>query len=208
MLRIGRLATLSLLPLLLFAAGCAFTDAKVNVGYTEALASRGPLSTVPARQVEIGPIEDKRPETDKIGYKRNGFNQKTAKIETEKPVAEIVREALAAELTKNGHQIVSAPYDVHMSVEIAEFWFEMSIGFFTVDFVGTTSVVLKAQDPKTGIILLDQTYRGYHKETAAGGLEGTWGYVMNRALQQMMRDIAADFALVRALGKKPVSDAK
>ena len=186
-----------LVPVLL--SGCAFTDAKVKVGYAEAGASRGPLSTVASRRVEVGTFADKRPETDRIGYKRNGFNQKTAKIESQKPVPEIIREALAAELAKNDHRPGASDPELVFSGEIAEFWFDMSVGFATIDFVGTTSIALNVRDAKTGTVVLSRTYRGYHKETAMGGLEGTWEHVMNTALAAMMREIGTDMRLVQAL---------
>ena len=181
----------------LAAGGCAFTDATIKVAYAEP--SRGALGAVPPRRVELGPIQDKRPETDKIGYKRNGFNQKTAKIQTTKPVPEIVREALAAELTKNGHVVGGPDSELVLSADITEFWLDISVGMFTLDFVGATGLELRVT-PRAGEgAPVARQYRGYHKETAMGGLEGTWEHVMNTALQHMMRELATDVRLAQAL---------
>ncbi len=185
----------------LFMGGCAFTDAKINVGYSEALASRGPLATVSPQAIEIAAVTDKRPETDKIGYKRNGFNRKTAKIETEKPVPEIIRDALALELKQNGHQIGGTPATLRLSADIMEFWLDINMGYWTIDFVGAASLAVKVINTKDETALMERTYRGYYKTTAMGGLEGTWEHVMNTALQEMMRDIGTDVALTEAFKK-------
>jgi uncharacterized lipoprotein YajG len=178
-------------------SGCAFTDATIKVAYREP--SPGALATVPPRRVEIGPIQDKRPETDKVGYKRNGFNQKTAKIQTAKPVPEIVREALAAELAKNGHVVGGPDSDFVLSADVTEFWLDISVGMFTMDFVGATGVELRVSPRAAAGAPVTRQYRGYHKETAMGGLEGTWEHVMNTALQHMMREMATDVRLAQAL---------
>lgn len=88
------LITLSLI--LFFGGGCAFTQANLDVAYNLEKAKKGPMSSLKPLNIEIEAFVDKRPETDKIGYKRNGFGQKTAKIVTKKPVPQIVREAFLA----------------------------------------------------------------------------------------------------------------
>ena len=194
----SRLALVLLVVGALAAGGCAFTDATIKVAYAEP--SRGALGAVPPRRVEIAPVQDKRPETDKIGYKRNGFNQKTAKIQTTKPVPEIVRDALAAELVKNGHAVGGADSELVLSADVTEFWLDISVGMWTVDFVGATGVSLRLR-PRAADAAVEvaRQYRGYHKESAMGGLEGTWEHVMNTALQHMMREMATDVRLAQAL---------
>jgi hypothetical protein len=152
--------------------------------------------------VAIDAIEDQRPEIDKIGYKRNGFNQKTAKIQTDKPVPEIVREALTIELAKNGHIVGGAEDNLALSGRVEEFWLDISMGIFTIDYVATTRLALTLVDRKSGQTLHSRTYRGYHKETAMGGLEGTWEQVTRNALQQMMREIGTDQRLAQALRRQ------
>lgn len=182
--------------------GCAFTTATLNVGYTAADASRGPLSGVEATRVEIGPFVDKRPETTKIGYKRNGFGQKTADIVTTKPVPDIIREALAAEFRKNGHEVAAAERDLVLSGEVTEFWFDYQMNFWTVEFFGTSAIVLNVADGRTGATLLTRTYQGHYTEKSMGGLDATWERVMNEALQRMVREVGSDARLVQVLKKE------
>lgn len=95
-----QITLLCLIAFSLTVGGCAFTQANLNIVYDEAKASKGPLSNIAARQLMIGEFKDVRPERDKIGYKRNGYGMKTADIVTQKPVTEIVREAVTAEFSK------------------------------------------------------------------------------------------------------------
>lgn len=185
--------------------GCAFTQATLNVGYLEA--SRGPLASVESRRVEIGPFEDKRLERDKIGWKKNGFGQKTAHIVSSRPVPEIVRDALAVEFMKNGHNVGGAPGDVMLSGEIKTFWFDYQINFWTVDFMGTVEVALSVADGEDGAPLLKRTYQGHYTEKSMGGLEGTWERVMNVALERMVRELSTDSKLLQVLKRERIGSA-
>ena len=179
--------------------GCAFTQATLNVGYTEAMASRGPLSSIAPRRIDVGGFADKRPETNKIGYKRNGFGQKTADIVTSKPVPDIVKEALTAELKKNGHDVTTTERDLVLSGDITTFWFELQVNFATVEFFGTSAITLNVVDGRTGTTLLTRNYQGHYTEKSMGGLDATWERVMNEALQRMVREVSTDLQLIRVL---------
>lgn len=192
----------TVLPLSLALAalgGCAFTQATLNVGYTDAMASRGPLSSVAPRRIDVGAFADKRTETNKIGYKRNGFGQKTADITTSKPVPDIVKEALVAEFKKNGHEITSGERDLVLSGDVTTFWFELQMNFATVEFFGTSAITLNVVDGRTGSTLLTRTYQGHYTEKSMGGLDATWERVMNEALQRMVREVSTDLQLIRVL---------
>jgi hypothetical protein len=163
--------TTTLLAVALLPSGCAFTDATLKVRYDEALAVRGPLSSVEPRRVLIVPLADKRPEIDKIGWKKNGYGMKTAKIFSAKPVPEVVREALALELAKNGHRLASDP-QVKLTGDVTEFWFDYQVGMFTIEFVGTVGMTLNVVDGQTGEAMYSGAYQGNYNEKSLGGLEG------------------------------------
>lgn len=188
-----------LLVVLATLGGCAFTQATLNVGYTEAMANRGPLSSIAPRRIDVGAFADKRPETNKIGYKRNGFGQKTADIVTAKPVPDIVKEALIAEFKKNGHDVTTAERDLVLAGDITTFWFELQVNFATIEFFGTSAITLNVVDGRTGTTLLTRNYQGHYTEKSLGGLDATWERVMNEALQRMVREVATDLQLIRVL---------
>jgi uncharacterized lipoprotein YajG len=195
----SRLVILVPLSALLLLGGCAFTKATLNVGYTDANATRGPLSSVAPRRVEVGPFADTRPETERIGYKRNMYGSKTADIVTAKPVPDIVKDALVAEFRKNGHEVAAAERDLVISGDVTTFWFDFQVNFWTVEFFGTSAVTLNVIDGKTGATLLTRSYQGHYTEKSGGGLDETWERVMNEALQRMVREISTDLQLIRVL---------
>jgi len=182
----------------MYLSGCAFTQAKLNVGYDEAKASKGPLSAVRPLRVAVGEFKDIRPEQDKIGYKRNGFGVKTANIVTTKPVPEIIREAFVAELSKNGHGIATDKKDIALSGEITTFWFDYQMNFWTIEFMGTVAVNLTLTDGKTGSALFSRQYQGHYNEKSMGGWTGTWQQVMNTAVERMMEEVSTDPKLLEA----------
>ncbi len=185
-------------------AGCVLTDAALEIGYTAAQASRGPLATIPPTRVEIGTIEDRRPERDKIGYKRHGFSDqwKTAKMTTKKAVPEIVREALAIELTKNGHTLGGIDDDLVISGEVTEFWCDIRPGVYAWEFVASTKLDLTLLDRKAGSTLYRRMYRGYSRDTVVhAALASAWERVMNKALEEMMREIGTDVSLAQAVSR-------
>jgi uncharacterized lipoprotein YajG len=182
------------------AGGCAFTPANLNVGYDSAKAKAGPLSSVKALKFEVGDLADKRPQTDKIGYIRNGFGTKTANVSTTRPVPVIVREAIVAALKKNGHTVVTgSEKDIAISGSVEAFWFESQVNFWTVEFMGTIDINLVVQDGRTGQVLLSKRYSGHHNTALMSGYHKEMADVMNYALENLIIQISGDTKLVDAL---------
>jgi len=193
---------------LLVFSGCAFTQAKLDVAYQEATARKGPLALAASRDVEIGTFTDTRTETDKIGYKKNGFGQKAATIVTKRPVPDIVRNAVVTELKLNGHNPGrSGSSSLVLEGDVTTFWFDLQSNLFTVDFLGTVAMELRLRDPETGRLLLARTYQGHYAEKSRGGLDGTWERVMNVALERMIREMSTDRRLLEALRTGPPTEA-
>jgi Uncharacterized lipoprotein len=184
---------------ILIVGGCAFTQGNLNVRYADDNTRKGPLSSVKPLNFEVGEFVDKRPETDKIGYKRNGFGTKTASIVTTQPVPQIVQEAMVTEFRKNGHLTTSNNKDLLLSGTITSFWFDYQVNFTTVEFMGTVSVDLDVTNGKTGSVMLTRAYQGHYNEKSLGGLEATWERIMNVALERMVQQMSTDNKLVQAL---------
>ena len=178
--------------------GCAFTTATLDVGLKPTDTGRGPLSSVPPATVRVADLVDKRPDTDRIGYKKNGFGSKTADVVTERPVPVIVRDAIATEFSANGHRI-GHDADLVVSGSVTTFWFELTPHFSTLEFSGTVAADLTVSDAKTGQALVTRSYQGNYTDKSMVGYEGTWQRVMNTALERMVRDIASDPRLLAAL---------
>jgi hypothetical protein len=194
-----RLMLLISIGFVILSSGCALTQGNLKVGYDVAKAKVGPLSSLKPLNMEIKDFADKREVRDKIGYKRNTFGQATASIVTTTPVQTIVRDAVATEFAKNGHKVVAADPDIVITGEIDSFWFDTQMNFATIEFMGTVGVTMTVTDPGTGETLYSGKSEGHYNEKSLGGLERTWERVMNTALENMIRQMGTDKAVVDCL---------
>ena len=195
----ARKATGLLSLLFLLSTGCALTQASLKVDYDPAKTPKSALSTAGRVTVSVAEFADKRPEKDKIGYKRNAFGNKMAPIGTIKPVPQIIREAIAGEFAKNGLAVDAPSSDGVLTGSIDSFWFDIQMNFWTIEFMGTVGVDVTLTDARTGVVRHTGRYEGHYNEKSLGGLEGTWERVMNTALENMIRDMSADRKLVESL---------
>lgn len=185
--------------LLLFASGCAFPPAKLKVKYDQARAKLGPLSSIKSLEIQVVPFEDKRLLPHTIGYQRNGFGMNMGDIITTRPVAELVREAIAITLEKNGHIVTNEKKNLKISGTIETFWFESQVNAFTLEFMGTIAVDLTLEDSQTNNSLFSRRYSGYHNAEFYMGHHKEMTQVMNSALENLTTQIATDTQLIEAL---------
>lgn len=183
----------------IFLSGCAFTNATLQVEYDEAHATKGPISRVKPLTFEMVEFTDSRKDKDRIGFKRNGFGQKTADITTEMSVTDIVEESLRTSLLHNGHEL-SELGTILVKGDVSEFWFDFDPNFWTIRFMGTVESRVEFTNTATGSIIYANDYRGYYEKETGGGLEKTWTEVMKLALENMIDSIVKDPALALALG--------
>ncbi len=192
------LKNLIIILALVVTSGCAFTDATLKVDYDESHATRGPIEKVEPLSFEVASFADKREDRVRIGYKRNGYGQKTADISTEKPVTAIVEDALKATIKHNGHGL-SDEGQVIVTGDVTEFWFDADPGFWTVRFMGTVESRIEFMDAATDASIYANDYRGYYEKETPGGLENTWTEVMELALENMIDSVVKDPELAKAL---------
>jgi len=177
--------------------GCGSSSTTVNVGYDESRIVRGPLSEVTARRVVIE-VTDRRTDPSIIGYKvKNGA--RAGVFVSSRPVREIVQEALAAELRRNGHLVVTVEADRVLRVNVREFWVDVGTvdGLWTANVSASASITLTVVNGQHRDTLLTRDYQGASTDVNAGSRD--WQRVMNAALEQMMREVAIDQTLVKAL---------
>jgi uncharacterized lipoprotein YajG len=192
---------LVLLGLLLAAGGCASASG-LDVGYPASGINRAMLASAPSRSVTIGPVTDRRRET------RIGIEPESKKdIVTRRPVTEIVRDALAAELGANGHTLAAHRADVVMAVDVEEFRLDTVKGYAATQYVGKVVIALVVSDP-TGRRVLERRYVGINRRQADADSESAPREVMDTALARVMHDLATDSDLVRALARVPTAFAR
>lgn len=134
-------------------------------------------------------MNDERQDKVRIGFKRNGYGMKTADIHSEKPVPEIVRDALQEMLRKNGHSIGGANEKVALKATVTNFWFDYKTGFWTVEFIGNTQIEVSLVNQQTNETVFNEKFEGYYSEKSGGGLNKTWQRVMNAALNDLIQKI-------------------
>ena len=193
--RAGALVVLLSLAALV-SSGCA-RPSGLDVRYPEAGANRAMLASVERRRVEIKPVTDGRVDTTRIGSKPD----KGGDLVTSRPVADIVHEALAVEIGKNGHAVVVSRSDVILAADVEEFWLDVVRGYTTTQYVGKVVIAVAVLDGRTGDGILTRRYVGVRRRQVDTVSDDAAREVMDAALARSIRDLATDPALVTAFGR-------
>lgn len=191
--RFARIASVLLSVLLPILTGCG--TAGLDVRYPEARVNRTVLASAPPRRVEIRPVEDRRMDTTRIGVKPKN----TGDIVTSRPVADLVREALVLELSKNGHSVVSNGRDVVMAAAVEDFRLDEVEGYASTRFVGRVVIALNMVDERSGEILLARRYVGIKRREVDTPSDDARRETMDAALARTMHDLATDPELAKVL---------
>lgn len=192
----GRLLSLLVILLAGLALGaCGTATSGLDVRYPEAGVHRSLLAASPPRRVEISPVADRRLDTARIGSRpRDG-----GAIVTSRPVTEIVGEALALEIRKNGHVVVSDRKDVILAGAVEEFRLDVVAGYSSTQYVGRVVIAVTLADGRSGDQLLSRRYVGISRRRIDEGSDKDWRDVMDVALARSMHDLATDPELAAAL---------
>jgi len=173
-------------------AGCA---TGLEVGYPESDANRALLASVPSRRVEMRTVTDRRIDTARVAVDRDGKDVVTAR-----PVGDILAEALAIELAKNGH-VVGAPGEVVLAADVEDVWLDMVRGHGRTQYVGKIVFTLTALDGRTGEQVMARRYIGTSRRRVEKPSDDAAREVLNAALARSIRDVATDPAMVAAFSR-------
>src|SRR5262249_60753813 len=150
-LRAGILTVVAIISLV----GCA-RSVSLDVGYPEAGVNRAMLASARPRRVEIRPVADRRAQTALIGVQPDGNKP----IVRRRPVADIGRDALAAEVRRNGHAVVTEAPDLVLVADVDEFWLDAVVGYSSAQYVGKVALTLTLIDGRSGEAVLTRRYVG------------------------------------------------
>jgi hypothetical protein len=188
----------SLGAVLVAAAGASGCASGLDVRYPEAGANPALLSSIAPRRVVIGPVTDRRLDKTRIGARPKSPDA----ILTQRPVEEIVREALVVEVARNGHTVVGDAGDVVIAADVEEFWLDAARRQSTTQYVGRVAIALIVVDTQTGTRVLTRRYVGIKRRQVASDEESAWREVMDAALARTIHDVATDPELVAALARQ------
>jgi uncharacterized lipoprotein YajG len=178
-------------------AGCA-RNQRLDVRYPEAGVNRALLASVPPQRVGISPVVDRRLDTSRIGSLPNDGRG----IVTRRPVSDIVRDALAVEVSRNGHAVLPDAQDVVLAAEVEEFWLDVVVGRSHAQYVGKVVLALAVVDGRNGETLFTRHYAGTKRREADADAKDVAREVMDAALARTLHDFATDPKVVAAFGRR------
>ncbi len=126
-------------------------DLKIKIerggDFVVALAPRSEQGAAPppspdARKIKIGVVEDRRADTRRIGERTAAFGVGMGEVHLNRPVATVLREALADDLLYAGYRIVEAGEDLRVQGAVSKFWVRTDTTALYWDIVGEMELSL------------------------------------------------------------------
>jgi uncharacterized lipoprotein YajG len=193
---------IALLLLMVF-AGC---QSALNIMYEPVADPENLLSSVSPAAVKLLAFEDRRDETDKSelvgGIKRSVYSR-IYDVKSDRPVSEVVRDAIKAELQKRGYSFTDANEDVSIGGEIRKFWIHTDVSSEDWDIIGEVSILLKVTDASDGSMKIFGPYKGKNEEKRYLEPDNiTMDRIIEAALADAIAKMGKDPDLASALRKR------
>ena len=146
----------------------------------------------------IRPVVDRRLDDTRIGpASKNG-----EAMVSRRPVADIVRDALAVELTRAGYSMVAEGGDVVLAPEVEEFWIDVVSGYKTTLYVGRVVIAVGVIDGGSGERVLARRYVAISRREADEDPTRAARDALEVALARALHDLATDPTIPAALGSR------
>lgn len=127
--------------LAVFLSGCALTVDKVTLDYVPQTGVQKVALKEPVRvNVDVVDIRSKK---DRVSSKKNGYGMEMAAIVAENDVADVVANAIVAELRSRGFEIGQG--HVIVNAELQKFYNDFKVGFFSGDAEAEVVINTKVQ---------------------------------------------------------------
>lgn len=181
---------------LAIAAGCA--PRALDVGYPATAADPPRPGPAAPRRVVVAAVTDRRVEQGRIG----ATPEDGEPILTSRPVPDIVRDALLAELGRDGRTVAAGPGDVVAAADVEEFWLDAVGRSPTTLYVGRVVIAVTIAEAATGARVLSRRYVGITRRTGEADAKAVWRDVMEVALARAIHDLVTDPDLATALATR------
>jgi len=171
--------------------GC--TTRTIRIDPIPELKIGSPLAGLEPLNFVIKEFEDMRPNKKLIGACRVG-----PKIELEdQKVSEIVVDAIANEIKRNGHNVLPSAEtdkaDVIIDGIVRGYWIQSNNYTFSIKITGMIETEIKVTTRQSKNRALSKTYQGdYYYETSGIISSGIWQHVINEALLDMVKELTTD----------------
>ncbi len=177
--------------------GCALTDAELDVGPEMEAIDQGPLSEPESRVFMVNAFEDAREDTERVGYKKNGFGQDMGDIDTDEPVTIIIADAIKNAAIANGH--TEGEGGLAIDGIVNRFWIETDINFTNIEIACNIEADVSFTDTTTDTLIYTATYVGSYSDKKQMATEGNYAEIIDGALQALLDEIVYDEELAEAL---------
>lgn len=188
--------------LVFLCSACALVNEHVDVAYTSDPAIPRVLAANPGG-VMLDVTDRRRAESpDWIADKKNGYGMRLANVLAQKPVADLVRDALAQELTARGFHVGTPGATASVEVSRLESVYQLRI--LNIGAIGYADLSVQAHRPD-GSIAYARTFSTENDEenSFVGGTPGQARRSVERALTKVIGQIVSDPAFVTALSSLP-----
>jgi hypothetical protein len=195
--RNAAVAVIALLGSCLLLSGCGGTST-LKLGYKPSEGEKGLLASLPSKTVKVLPFSDKRQpqmESIKIGSREAAFAVPMGEVYAERPVFEIVRDAVQTEFARNGHLVVGDNESVSIRGEIRAFSVGTSVTLVYWDVIGNVSFTLEAKKAGDAPAVTMGPFEGKQVERTyvyptAEIMERVTGGALDNAVRKMGSDAA------------------
>jgi len=165
-----------------------------------------PLASVPALRIRLMNFEDKREnrtEAILIGRREAAGGVPMGDVFSERPIFEIIRDAIRTELMRNGHSIVLDNEDISIKGEIRKFWVGTDVTMLYWDVIGEVSIAVEVKHRAAGTPILLGPYSGKNVErTYSNPGEEIVTRVLAKSLEGVMISMSSDRELIKVLRTK------
>lgn len=177
-----------LLSLLILLPGCAFTVYDVNVDY----AYDNPIDTdLSAVELSMGEFKDLRNVENPrmIMNQKNGYGQTTTGgWQAEKPLIDIVKDAVTDGLKKSGVDINENTPNMILSAELLEFDGEIKMGAWSGSYVGKITVKMQLIDEESEEIIWRDTFIGSGEAKGNEGVASALKVSLDNLVDNLLTD--------------------
>lgn len=161
-------------------SGCAFGTRRPTLTYTPALS----VASTKNISIKVMPFEDRRHNKEEIGYVRNTYGMRCAKVISTNDVSEWITAALKAELRNAGYALSDDAQNV-VSGDIIEVFCDI---FLAYEGKVMVRIILKNGEE----VILDKNYSAKEEEMNWAARATTITKVLEKTLQNIMRQVVFD----------------
>lgn len=202
-LRSKSLFIIMVISLSIAVLGCART---LQLKYKPFPDTNNLLASVSPMKIKLMDFTDKREGNVEPGL-IGGIQEKPGAIithiQSDRTVSEIVRDALKAELVRNGHSVVDDNEDIVMKGEIKTFWLRTEVTKENWDVIGEIEVMVEVLHAGTGnSAFLGPYYAKTIERRYLVPANSVMTRILEKSLSKLMQQIRSDSKLATALEKK------